>query len=324
MKKVHYMTIIAVLAILVVLLGVDVILLSGKQENKISKAEPLKENPILWTPPDTAEIPSTENGNLIRYGRNLIVHTAQYFGPEGSISQSENGLNCQNCHLAAGTRLFGNNFSTAASSYPIFRARANRYISLSERVNGCMERSMNGKAIDSAGREMKAIIAYLKWIGQGVNKNERVLGAGTKKLVFMSRAADPQRGKVIFVNNCASCHGLTGEGKLNTNGKEYLYPPLWGPRSYNMGAGFYRISKLASFVKNNMPFGTTYHDPVLTDEQAWDVAAYVNSQPHPVYRHLQNDWKNVAAKPFDYPFGPYADTFSERQHKYGPFSEIKK
>ena len=73
-----------------------------------------------------------------------------------------------------------------------------------------------------------------------------------------------------------------------------------------------------------MPFGTTYHDPVLTDEQAWDVAAYVNSQPHPVYRHLQNDWKNVAAKPFDYPFGPYADTFSERQHKYGPFSEIKK
>jgi thiosulfate dehydrogenase len=126
------------------------------------------------------------------------------------------------------------------------------------------------------------------------------------------------------MNNCASCHGRKGAGKLQADGAEYLYPPLWGPHSYNMGAGLYRISKFDSYVENNMPFGTTYHHPVLTAEQAWDVAAFVNSQPHPLYKDMEKDWPDIADKPFDYPFGPYADTFSEKQHKYGPFFKITK
>lgn len=324
MKKIHFKIVIMMLSIMIVLLAVNVFLLTRNQRINAINENPRNEKQFVWMPPDTSGIPLTEKGNLIRYGRELIIHTAKYFGPRGSVSRFENGLNCQNCHLAAGTRLFANNFSEASSAYPAFRPRTERYISLAGRVNGCMQRSLNGRAIDSTSREMNAFIEYFDWLGKGVEKNIQVLGAGTEKLPFLTRAADPIRGKGIFTNNCASCHGMNGEGKLNQSGIEYLYPPLWGPHSYNMGAGFYRISKLASFVKNNMPFGTTYHSPVLTNEQAWDVAAFVNSQPHPEFRFIQNDWPDIAKKPFDYPFGPFADAFSASQHKYGPYQAIAK
>jgi thiosulfate dehydrogenase len=75
-------------------------------------------------------------------------------------------------------------------------------------------------------------------------------------------------------------------------------------------------------VKANMPLGATHQSPQLTDEEAWDVAAYVNSQPRPG-KDLGADWPKIAAKPIDHPFGPFADGFSENQHKYGPFGPIK-
>jgi thiosulfate dehydrogenase len=100
------------------------------------------------------------------------------------------------------------------------------------------------------------------------------------------------------------------------------YPPLWGDQSYNEGAGLFRMSRLAGYVKANMPFGASYQNPQLSDEEAWDVAAYINSQPRPKHPFLQTDWPKIEKKPFDHPFGPYADTFPEMQHKYGPFEPI--
>jgi thiosulfate dehydrogenase len=97
---------------------------------------------------------------------------------------------------------------------------------------------------------------------------------------------------------------------------------LWGKNSYNVGAGIYQLSKFAGYIKNNMPFGVTFTNPQLTVEQAWDVAAFVNSQPRPP-KNLSMDWPDIAAKPLDYPFGPYSDSFSEKQHKYGPFAPIR-
>jgi thiosulfate dehydrogenase len=97
-----------------------------------------------------------------------------------------------------------------------------------------------------------------------------------------------------------------------------LYPPLWGNNSYNNGAGLFRLSRFAGYVKNNMPNPLNYHNPQLTDEEAWDVAAYVNSQPRPS-KDLSKDWPNIKKKPFDHPFGPYADAWSEEKHKYGPW-----
>lgn len=103
---------------------------------------------------------------------------------------------------------------------------------------------------------------------------------------------------------------------------EWKYPPLWGTSSYNTGAGLYRLSKFASFIKANMPFGATFENPLLTDEQAWDIAAYVNSRPRP-HREFPKDWPDLSWKPKDYPFGPYADYYSEKEHKYGPFGHME-
>ena len=72
-----------------------------------------------------------------------------------------------------------------------------------------------------------------------------------------------------------------------------------------------------------MPFGATYKAPQLTDEEAWDIAAFVNSMPHPS-KDISKDWPKIEEKIFDHPFGPFADGFSEKQHKFGPFAVIKK
>ncbi|MFB0944678.1 MAG: hypothetical protein QMB24_00710, partial [Spirosomataceae bacterium] len=89
------------------------------------------------------------------------------------------------------------------------------------------------------------------------------------------------------------------------------------------GAGLFSNSKFAGFVRYNMPFGTIYERPQLTDEEAWDLAAFVNSQIRPEKDKI-NDWPNIVGKPFDHPFGPYADSYSEEQHRYGPFEPIQK
>ena len=102
----------------------------------------------------------------------------------------------------------------------------------------------------------------------------------------------------------------------------YIYPPLWGPHSFNVSAGLYRISRLAAFIKYNMPFGPAQMPPQLSDEDAWDVAAFIISQPRDEKR-FPYDWPKIETKPVDYSFGPYADDFSEQQHKYGPFIPIK-
>jgi thiosulfate dehydrogenase len=60
----------------------------------------------------------------------------------------------------------------------------------------------------------------------------------------------------------------------------------------------------------------------LSDEEAWDVAAFVNSQPRANHPFLDLDWPKIEKKPFDYSFRPYKDAFSKAQHKFGPFGKI--
>ncbi|MBS1501676.1 MAG: c-type cytochrome [Bacteroidetes bacterium] len=277
-----------------------------------------------WIIPDTAKLPDNEEGKLIRYGRALVVNTSYYFGPKGAIANLSNGMNCQNCHLDAGAKLYGNNFSLTATGYPRYKERSGKTETIIKKVEDCFERSLNGKAIDSNSREMKAFVAYLKWIGREVKKGTKPIGSGIAELKFLNRQADTARGHAVFTMICQRCHGKDGQGVFNAAGTAYVYPPLWGLHSYNMGASMYRLSKLAGFVIDNMPFGTDHKHRQLTNEQAWDVAAFVDSQYHPS-KDLNGDWPKLASKPYDYPFGPYADTlFSVRQHKYGPFGPIKK
>jgi thiosulfate dehydrogenase len=278
----------------------------------------------LWTAPPEDEIPSDSIGDLIRYGKELVVNTSKYLGPKGIVAQVSNGMNCQNCHLDAGARNFANPFSAVASTYPKYRERSGRVESIEFRVNDCLLRSLNGQAIDSTGPEMRAYVAYLEWIGKDVPKGFKPRGIATGDLPFIARAADPARGARVFIAYCVRCHGENGGGLYNNDSTAFIYPPLWGDHSFNAMAGMYSLSRLAGFIKFNMPFGIAdWKHPQLSDEDAWDVAAYVASQNRPV-KKFPGDWKNISKKPLDYPFGPYADAFTERQHKYGPFEEIKK
>ncbi|CAH0265018.1 MULTISPECIES: c-type cytochrome [unclassified Pedobacter] len=293
---------------------------SGNQLKPVADHIP---QPEYWTAPDTTQLQRKADADLIRYGRNLIVSTASYLGPKGTVGKLANGMNCQNCHLDAGTRPFANNFSVFYSGFPKMTARSGRKEEAFERIDECFERSMNGKAPERNSREMQAMLSYLKWIGEKPVDAHPLADNSVKKIPYLSVPADPLKGKMVYASRCSSCHGEAGKGLASIDGKGYIYPPLWGGDSYNDGAGMFRLGNFAGFVKENMPYGTSYKDPVLSDEEAWNVAAYVNSQPRP---HLgqKNDYPELSRKPIDYPFGPYADSFTERQHKYGPFIEIEK
>ena len=259
---------------------------------------------------------------MVIYGEALVEQTSRYLGPNGSVRQISNGMNCQNCHLDAGTRPWGNNYGAVASTYPKFRARSGSVEDIPKRVNDCFERSLNGQPLDSSSYEMRSIVAYLNWLGKDIQKGSKPHGSGLAPVLYLDRAADPLKGKEVYAIQCQSCHGVDGEGVRNPDGS-FLYPPLWGTNSYNDGAGLYRISKFASYIKSNMPFNLASHaSPKLTDEEAWDVAAFVNSQPRP-HKDQSQDWKDISQKAVDEPFGPYADGFTEKQHKYGPFKPIE-
>ena len=279
------------------------------------------EEQVFWSAPDIVGVENLEIKSKIEYGKELIAHTAKYLGPKGMVAQISNGMNCQNCHLDAGTRTFGNNYSAVASTYPKFRARSGSTEDIYKRVNDCFERSLNGQALDTTSREMQAIKAYITFLGANVAKGEKPEGAGLKDLAYLDRAADPEKGKEVYDTKCVTCHMADGGGQKVPEGSEYLYPPLWGVHSYNDGAGLYRISNFAKYVKYNMPQGVTHTSPLLSDEEAWDVAAYVNSQPRPHF-NTPKDWPDISKKPVDHPFGPYADAFTAHQHKFGPFKPI--
>lgn len=276
---------------------------------------------LPWRAPDTASwhtMPASMAAQL-RYGRELIRNTSEWFGPKGKIAPLTNGMNCQNCHLDAGTRPWGNNYALVASTYPKFRARSGTVESIPKRVNDCFERSLNGKAIPEDAAEMKAIVAYITWLGETLPE-KKPQGLGIENIEFLDRAADPAKGALVYTEKCQSCHQANGGGVENDKGG-YTFPPLWGAHSYNHGAGLYRISRFAGYVRNNMPQGASHDAMQLSLEEAWDVAAFVNSQPRPA-KDLSKDWPDISKKPIDHPFGPYADGFSETQHKYGPFGPI--
>lgn len=238
--------------------------------------------------------------NKVEYGKELIAHTSKFLGPNGSVAQISNGMNCQNCHLNTGTTIFGNNYGSVASTYPKFRARSGSVEDIYKRVNDCFERSLNGKSLDTNSHEMQAIKAYIEYIGSNVAKGEKSEGSGLMDMKILDRAADPEKGKLVYVAKCQSCHQVNGEGTLSANNLEYTYPPLWGKLSYNDGAGLYRVSNFAKYVKSNMPLGATYENPLLSDEEAWDVAAFINTQSRP-HKSAPKDWPDISKNPLTIP-----------------------
>jgi thiosulfate dehydrogenase len=279
-----------------------------------------------WSPPRISAVGDDAFGRLVKYGYALLTDTANQIGPsvaDPSRRFSGNNLTCQNCHLQAGTQPYAIPLVGVWGQFPQYRGREGEVGTLEERINGCMDRSMNGRALPLDGREMKAFLAYMRWLSTGVPDGAKLTGAGTLRIKESARAADPVRGAEVYAQTCAVCHGKEGQGQRAATGAGYQFPPLWGPDSYNNGAGMTRVLTAAAFVQHNMPLGTSFNSPVLTADQAYDVAAYINSQERPVKANLDKDFPNKMQKQVDTPYGPYVDGFSPEQHKYGPFDPIR-
>ncbi len=273
-----------------------------------------------WSVP--AKMPPGEQGELVRYGQKLFNETPLYLGPDvadASMRRAGNHLSCQSCHASGGTQRNGFGLVGITRRFPQFNARAGHAITLEDRINGCFERSMNGKALPGDGREMKAYLAYMEWLSTDVPSGTKHMeGQGVPKLAALDRWADPGVGESVYKQSCTKCHGANGLGQKAQDGKAYKYPPVWGPDSFNDGAGMDRVRTAAGYIYANMP----NDNPSLTAEQAYDVAAYIDSQDRPHKDRLASDYPNLKLKPFDSPYGPYPDGYSEEQHKYGPFPAL--
>jgi len=282
----------------------------------------------VWTVPEVGALPRDAHGMQVREGRDLITATYFYIGPnvpDAAKRYAGNNLACTNCHLNAGAKKFGLPLFGLYDDFPQYSSRAGAEISIEDRINSCMTRSMNGRPLPNDTPEMQAIVAYIKFLSSGVAPGQRLPGLGSGHMSELKRAADPERGQPIYARVCAACHNVDGSGIRNSapgTDLGYMMPPLWGADSFNDGAGMARITNFANFVHFNMPHGTDYLDPQLTVENAWDVAAYVLSHQRPHKPGFDHDFPDLLKKPIDTPYGPYADHFSERQHKYGPFGPI--
>ena len=281
---------------------------------------------IVYAAPDTNKIPKDKFGDQVRYGRELMLHTAYYIGPDGTAGHYlGNKMNCTNCHQNAGTKPFAFSLMLSHESYPQYRAREGKVLSLAERVNNCVMRPHSGIPLPLDSKEMLAILSYLKWINSQVTEKDRQKkGFDNLAINFPDRAGDPNKGQALFTVHCSRCHGEKGAGVFYHGDSAYQYPPLWGSFAYQPGSSMHRVIKQARWLRANMPNDqATYKAPILTDEEAIDIASFINDdriheRPNP----KTMDYPFPAEKAIDYGHAPFADSFSEMQHKFGPYQPI--
>ena len=265
-------------------------------------------------------------GATEEYGKRLIAQTSEYMGPDVAdpkMRHMDSRLACASCHIGAGVEPGNLSLATAFNRYPRISPRSGGNETIEERINGCMMRSMNGRALAPDSPEMIAMVSYLRFLAD----QDAASGAGQRKaheppaFKTPNRAADLKAGQEVFAKRCAACHGQDGAGLAAAPDlvHGFVFPPLWGPNSFNDGAGLHRVLTAARFIKARMPLGS----PDLTDEEALDVAAFVNAKPRPEMKGLERDYPDRAKKPADTGYGPYADSFPIEQHRFGPFQPIE-
>ena len=274
---------------------------------------------------DTTQIPHDKFGDAVRYGRDLMLNTAYYIGPNGINGKYlGNKMNCNNCHQEAGTKSYSLNLIGSFGDYPQYRAREGKVLSLAERVNNCVTRPHSGKPLPLDGKEMIAFLSYLKWINTFAPKENQFKGKKNLEVKLPDVAASSERGAALFIQHCARCHGANGEGVMTANSITYQYPPLWGASSYQPGSSMHRVIKQAQWLKANMPQDkATWDKPFLKDEEALDLAAFINDDKiHQRHVVRSFDYPVIGEKAIDYSIGPFIDSFSEAQHKCGPYQPI--
>lgn len=218
--------------------------------------------------PALAPLPAGKEGALVAYGRNIIHDTPKYAGRYSKV-----GMSCEACHIDAGTKAHGGSFRGIFANFPQYNKRSKRFIALQDRLAECFLYSMNGTPPAYSSREMVALTAYIAYVSKGAPVG---VGFSGQKLVNFSPPHPPSvaDGSKIFGQKCASCHGAQGQGVA-------IFPPLWGAKSFNSGAGMHRLTTMSAFVRYNMPYGGPPN--VLSQQEAYDVSAFVLSHPRPAF-----------------------------------------
>jgi thiosulfate dehydrogenase len=230
--------------------------------------------------------------NEIRAGFRIFTNTgveARRFSP--------GRMTCNNCHLNGGQRERSLPLVGITGMFPEYNRRSGRLFTLGDRIVDCFLRSQNGTGrLDGqedlpslTAQEVLAVSAYLTWLSRGfeVGKNPPWRGQNTipaSKLIPIA-ALEPAKGETIFKERCITCHGIDGQGVAVGDKKP---GPLWGPDSWNDGAGAARVYTLAGIIRYSMP----YLDPgSTTDEEAQLLAAFINSRPRPAFPFKDKDYR---------------------------------
>ena len=269
-----------------------------KAKDIASQRKPLNAQPDHSRPfetPRLANMLNEKNAEQLIYGARLNIETRDLLPKNVG-----NALNCASCHLNAGTVADGSPYIGISAFFPGYAPRAGRTITLQDRINGCFLRSMNGKPLPLDSDELKAMVALFDWMRNETKPEDKVEGRGVGK-VSTDIIPNAENGKKIYSAQCALCHGSDGEGIKNAKG-QWVYPPLWGDESFNIGAGMARTYTAAAFVKRNMPIAMHNKFPLgqggMTDQEAVDVAEYFSHQPRPDFAGKVKDWPN-GKKPAD-------------------------
>jgi thiosulfate dehydrogenase len=228
----------------------------------------------------------------IRWGFKIFTNT-----PVEVPQFTPGKMSCNNCHLNAGQREKSLPLVGVVGMFPEYNRRSGRLFTLNDRIVDCFLRSQNATGADTAptdlpsltSKEVLAVAAYLTWLSNGyeIGKNPPWRGQNVipaSSLVPIAKL-DPAKGEEIFLDRCTTCHGRDGQGVFVGDKRP---GPLWGPDSWNDGAGAARIYTLAGIIRYAMPY---LNPGSLTDEESLQLAAFINSKPRPVYPFKLNDYR---------------------------------
>jgi thiosulfate dehydrogenase len=247
-------TLIAAIVVVTVAVYAAVILWGIRPDASFFRSSTQARTSVPWGP----------KGDEIRRGQDIFSHTTEY-----AAEYVGGALSCESCHAAGGIQPFAAPMVGIKSRFPQYSVRAARTITLADRVRECFVRSENGKPPADNSEVMRALLAYLDWLSPPGRAATKYIGAGLVKLPVLT--PDPVTGAGIYAAQCAGCHGIHGQG-------QGMWPPVWGPDSFNQGAGMYKVQNLAGFVQHNMPQNRMGQ---LSPQEAYDVAAFIHQQSRP-------------------------------------------
>ncbi len=242
---------------------------------------------IAHAPPSLDDVPDGPLGKAILRGYELTNNTSEVLRAEASTvedgEQRVNQLSCTSCHAGAGMDENSSSMVGVSAVYPMYIPRSGEIVTLEERINGCMVRSMDGEMFAEDDEDLDAMVAYLTYISEGIPVGADLPWRHRNTLDDLPTPSVDD-GEALYNQSCIACHAGDGSGTGSNTG-----PALWGDGSFNDGAGIARMSKMAGYIQNNMPVGA---ENTLTDQEASDLAAFILSRDRPEWEHHDTDWPN--------------------------------